>query len=212
MPESPKSHGSTSAFEPAADERELQLARIFSDLSDRSAKGESPSLQQAIDAHPDFEKDLRELWGAVMLADAVGTQVNEQLTSEFRSDAPVATFSLDLPCQIGDYELQEEIGRGGMGVVFRANQISLKREVALKMLLRGDLASTADAARFRQEAESVARLNHSGIVPVYEFGELDGRPFFSMKYVAGETLQQMLQNGPLPVSYTHLTLPTKRIV
>ncbi len=201
MPESPKPSGSTSAFEHEADERELQLATIFSELSDRSARGESPSLQQAINAHPEFEQELRELWGAVMLADAVGTQVNEQLTSEFRSDAPVATFSLDLPCQIGDYELQEEIGRGGMGVVFRANQLSLKREVALKMLLRGDLASTADAARFRQEAESVARLNHSGIVPVYEFGELDGRPFFSMKYVEGETLQQMLLHGPLPPRY-----------
>ena len=190
------------ASEPSPDEREIQLAAIFSDLSDRAAKGESLSLAQVSQAHPEFAKDLRELWGAVMLADAVGSQVNDQLSQGLQSDAPLATFKLDLPCQIGDYELTEELGRGGMGVVFKANQLSLKRDVALKMLLRGQLASEADAARFRQEAESVARLDHPGIVPVYEFGELDGRPFFSMKYVEGETLQQLLQNGPLPPQYT----------
>ena len=186
----------------APDEREVQLATIFSDLSDRAAKGEQLSLAQVTKENPEFADDLRELWGAVMLADAVGSQVKDQLTGDFQSDAPVATFKLDLPCQIGDYELKEELGRGGMGVVFKATQISLKREVALKMLLRGRLASEADAARFRQEAESVARLDHPGVVPVHEFGELDGRPFFSMKYVEGETLQQMLQDGPLPPRYT----------
>ena len=76
------------------------------------------------------------------------------------------------------------------------------------MLLRGQLASADDEARFRQEAEAAAQLDHPGIVPVYEVGEHDGRLFFSMKYVAGETLDQQLARGPLPPRRTARLLAT----
>jgi len=178
------------------DARDEQLALLLGDLMERARQGKIVDIDQVIRANPLLGDELRELWGAAMLADAVSSQVSAEKSGEgFADDMPSAT--LELPARIGDYELQEEIGRGGMGVVYRAQHVSEPRVAAVKMILRGKLASSIDRARFSAEAEATSRLAHENIVRVHEVAEHDGQLYFTMDYIPGETLAQRLSRGPM---------------
>jgi len=99
--------------------------------------------------------------------------------------------------RFGDYALLEETARGGMGVVYKARQLSLKRVVAVKMILTGQFAGKHAAHRFRAEAAAAAILQHPNIVAVHDVGVQDGQHFFSMDYVQGQNLAQLMGNRPL---------------
>lgn len=177
-------------------DREQRLANVLADVTDSVCRGEVIDFDAVCLQHPDLADELRNLWGALLVTDTAGAVLDEGVLDS--EDTQGRWRSLELPTTIGDYELIEEIGRGGMGVVFRARQLSLDREVAVKMILRGRLASDADLDRFLAEATAMARLEHANIVPVYDVGDIEGRPFFSMKLVSGCTLAELVAEGPLP--------------
>jgi serine/threonine-protein kinase len=175
--------------DPAHDER-LALA-----LEELLKRGGPIDFDVVSRQHPDLAGELKQLL-------AVGQFVDGLARSRTDPDATIAptaaNVTASLPREFGAYQLVEEIGRGAMGVVYKAWDKGLKRFVALKMILRGPLASPADQSRFRAEAQAAAGLAHPNIVPVYQVGEHDTQAFFCMKYVAGRTLAGRLAAGPLP--------------
>lgn len=120
------------------------------------------------------------------------TLVLNQSSSDDSSDSSPGQTNI-AGTKVGDYEIIEEIARGGMGVIYKAKHSTLNRVAALKMILSGQFSSKEEMQRFRVEAEAAARLDHSGIIPVYEIGESDGRAFFAMKYVEGGSLTEKIQ-------------------
>jgi len=185
------------------EQQEQRLNEVLADYLQAIDIGSTPDRQALLDAHPDLAGELRSFFAnqeqLVYLAGSM-------LSTTSANGRPT---ELEGRRSFGDYELLEEIGRGGMGVVYKARQVSLKRTVALKMILAGELATRADVERFHAEARAAAHLQHPNIVPIHEVGEFqadrrDGDDvirhspppihYFSMKLIEGGSLVSWIRH------------------
>ncbi len=169
--------------------RQLRLEQILADYLHAEDEGQAPDQEQLVADHPDLADELASFFRnrSAMQHMAEKIQPYELPTLDVQSSDPFPAAG-EMVRYFGDYELLEEIARGGMGVVYKARQISLNRIVAIKMILAGTLATAQDVQRFRAEAEAAANLDHPGIVPIYEIGEQEGKHYFSMAYIGGGSL------------------------
>lgn len=160
-----------------------ELGRLIDELT-RSFQAGKPFDEAAfLSAHPAQADALRRLIPALVLLADLGCTV---ATGGLRP--PIGLVPLAEGEYLGRFRIVRELGRGGMGVVYEALQTQLDRLVAIKVILAGEFATLADLRRFQVEAQAVARLDHPHIVPIYEVGEEQGRPYFSMKLCPGGSL------------------------
>jgi hypothetical protein len=141
-------------------------------------------------AQPRLTVDMQH---AVTVSHVPGQHPTSDATWVVTSDSKTS-----MPRQIGPYTIVGELGRGGMGVVYRARHTELDREVALKTILAGQFASVEDISRFQAEAMAAAALEHQGIVPIFDMGQAAGQPFFAMPLIQGKSLAEQLREGPMP--------------
>jgi serine/threonine protein kinase len=148
-------------------------------------------------------RDCPELLDALTRGIADLASMDKLLLAPPDHETPIPVAAAELP-SIPGFEILEELGRGGMGVVYKARQISLKRLVAVKMILAGSHASPSQQARLRTEAEAVARIRHPHIVQIYDIGTHEGKPFLVLEFVEGISLDKALQAPWLPQDAAHL--------
>jgi serine/threonine protein kinase/WD40 repeat protein len=164
----------------------LELAEEF---LERYRQGQRPSLKEYIDRHPSLADEIREVFPAMAMMEKIAV-ADESLAGDPTGAVPQAK-ALPLE-QLGDYRILREIGRGGMGVVYEAEQVSLGRHVALKVLPPQAIRDAKQARRFEREAKAAARLHHTNIVPVFGVGEHDGTPYYVMQFIQGLGLDEVL--------------------
>jgi hypothetical protein len=196
------------------------LASLLDELTEALRQGRQPDVELVANRHPALADDLRMLWATVWIAEEMAKAGPGDLEQAAELGAALETFDWPQTTEpsaaqgvsvsnsgeakasrgrpFGEYELFEELGRGGMGVVSRAREVARGRIVALKRLLRGPESSAQDVERFRVEAMAASRLAHPYIVPVFQVGECDGQPYFTMQFIEGTTLARKLAEGPLP--------------
>ena len=148
-------------------------------------------LSDFIQMHQRFEQ------AALSAKEGLSTNPSSAALDHSGSGAPLLQPMTEVPQSLGPYQILDEVDRGGMGVVYRARHVGLNRVVALKLIRSGELASAEEVQRFQTEAAAAAAMNHPGIVPIYEVGELQGHHYYTMAYIDGESLASVLRQGPM---------------
>jgi eukaryotic-like serine/threonine-protein kinase len=161
--------------------RDVELERLAAEFVERHRQGEHPPLSEYTDHYPDLAADIRNLFPALVQIEKLKLPIDA--TGEFERPATAAPAKLE---RLGDYRILREVGRGGMGVVYEAEQESLGRHVALKVLPSAALLNPTYLARFHREAKAAGRLHHTNIVPVFGVGECDGVHYYAMQFIQGE--------------------------
>jgi tRNA A-37 threonylcarbamoyl transferase component Bud32 len=174
---------------------EEQDFRVLNDYLSQLQSGEAVAREAFLREHPQLTSVLDCLDALENLA----PKFSGITPNSFPSQAETLTMPSPFPRSFGQYELLCEIGRGGMGVVYKARQQDLDRLVAVKMILSHHLASADQVRRFQAEAKAAAKLRHSHIVPIHEVGQLHGQDYFTMEYIEGQSLAQLIQAGPVDV-------------
>ncbi len=162
------------------------LDQLAENFAERFRRGERPALKEYTDRYPELADEIRDLFPALVQVEQAD---EEHIDRESEAKAPGPARA---PEQIGDYRILGEIGRGGMGVVYEAEQISLGRRVALKVLPRHVGADRMTLERFRREARAAARLHHTNIVPVFEVGQDGDVRFYAMQFIQGQSLDAVI--------------------
>ena len=157
---------------------------------DRKRRGEQPTLREYLEGHPDLAAEIRDLFPALLMMEDLG-ESSGGTTGSLAADGVAVGVRLQ---RLGDYRILREIGRGGMGVVYEAEQESLGRRVALKVLSAGSLLDPKQVRRFEREAKAAARLHHTNIVPVFGVGRQDCHHYFVMQFIAGLGLDAVLDD------------------
>ncbi|TWU08505.1 serine/threonine-protein kinase [Stieleria varia] len=160
---------------------------LADEFVERFRRGERPSLQEYVDRHPDFAAEIRELFP--LLVDMEEARSANTWTESTRA-RPFVTPEIE---QLGDYRIIREIGRGGMGIVYEAEQVSLGRRVALKVLPTSILNDSKHRSRFQRESKAAASLHHTNIVPVFGVGEENGLGYYVMQLIDGHGLDDVLK-------------------
>src|SRR3954454_6516364 len=166
------------------------LADWVEDLADRIQAGEHVHLSDLAHKFPERAEELRRLLPAVELMAAFGrSAATGSVTGAVSSPSPILADERDV---LGDFRIIREVGRGGMGVVYEAEQISLRRRVALKTLPFAGAMDPRQLQRFQLEAQATACLHHTNIVPVHAVGSERGVPFYAMQYIEGPSLARLI--------------------
>ncbi len=162
-----------------------QVAEAF---MDRYRRGERPSLTEYTEKYPELAPQIRDLFPALVVMEELGSVEGPRPGS-----SAVAVDKGKVPELLGDYRILREVGRGGMGIVYEAVQLSLGRHVALKVLSFHELLPRAHLERFHREARAAARLHHTNIVPVHGVGEHEGVHYYAMQFIQGKPLDDVLK-------------------
>src|SRR6516162_4915757 len=178
-----------------------QFEELAEEFAARFRRGERPSLQEYIDRCPDLAEEIHELFPALVEVE----QAEEDQPQ--RPGAAETAVALPPLGQVGDYRVLREVGRGGMGVVYEAEQVSLGRRVALKVLPRQVSQDLKTLARFRREARSAAQLHHTNIVPVFEVGKDGDVSYYAMQFIQGQGLDLVINELRRLKDRSHLAGP-----